>query len=81
MEREEERRKKKGKGGKKREEERGERSSTFSLDILAIGLSVRVRARGKVSPHIKSYAWVPKSVIFAKLREVGVILLLGLFSV
>ena len=33
-----------------------------------------------VGPHIESYAWVSKSVIFAKLREVGVFLLLGLFQ-
>ena len=74
-------RKKKEKRGKKREEEGEERSSTFSLDFLAIGPSVRLGVRGKVRPRIESYAWVPKSVGFVKLREVGVFLLLGLILV
>ena len=41
---------------KKREEEGGERSSPFSLDFPAIGMSVPVGARGKVGPRIESYA-------------------------
>ena len=57
---------------KEREEEkRRESGSSFSLDFPAIGPSVRVGARGKVGPCIKSYMWVPKSVGFAKLRELG----------
>ena len=60
----------KGKMGKK-EEEVGERSSTFFLDFSTIGPSVQVGARDKVGPHIESYVWVAKLVIFAKLREVG----------
>ena len=55
-----------GLGGKKREkrEKEGERksfrerSSTFSLDFPAIGLSNSGETRGKVDPHCKSYAWV-----------------------
>ena len=71
---------------KKEREERekkgkGERGSSFSLDFPTIGLSVRVGARGKVGSRIEIYAWVPKTVGFVKLREVGVLLLLGLFSV
>ena len=67
--------------GKKREELGGERSSTFSLDFPAIGPLVRVGVRGKVGPRIESYMWVPKSVSFVKLREVGVFLLLGLIFI
>ena len=63
------------------ENRRGVRSSNFSLDFPEIGLSIRVGARGKVGPHIESYAWVPKSVGFVKLREVGVFFLLGLILV
>ena len=33
---------------------------TFSLDFLAIEPLVQVRARGKVGPRIKSYAWGTK---------------------
>ena len=46
---------------KKREKERAfrERSSTFSLDFPAIGLSNLGETRGKVDLHCKSYAWVP----------------------
>ena len=65
-EREKEREEKRGE-----EERRGVRSSNFSLDLLEIGPSVQVEARGKVGPCIKSYAWVPKSMGFIKLREVG----------
>ena len=35
---------------KEREEEGGERSSTFSLDLMAIGQSAFVRVKGKVCP-------------------------------
>ena len=49
-------------GRKRRKEEGGERSFNFSLEFLAIGLSVFVSARGKVGPRNESYAWVPKSV-------------------
>ena len=37
------------------------------------------KARSKVGPHCKSYAWVPVLRSFDKLREVGVLLLLWLF--
>ena len=67
--------KKKEKDGKKRKEKRrGVRSSNFSLEFVVIGLSVLVGARSKVGPRNESYAWVPKSVGFVKLREVGVFL-------
>ena len=70
-------------GGKKkeREEEGGERSSTLYLEFSAIGLSTFVGARGKVLLRDKSFAWLRESEVFAKLREVGVLLLLGLFLV
>ena len=37
--------------------------------------------RGKVGPRIESYAWIPKTMDFIKLRDVGVLLLLSLFSI
>ena len=55
------------KEGEEEEEEEGERSSSFSLDFPVIGLSVWVKARGKVGPRIECYAWVPKLVGFVKL--------------
>ena len=69
--------KRKRKKRKKNEKKRGVRSSNFSLDFTVIGPSVLVGAREKVGPRNESYAWVPKSMDFAKLREVGVFLLLG----
>ena len=67
--------KKKEKDGKKRKEKRrGVRSSNFSLEFAVIGLSVLVGVRSKVGPRNETYAWVPKSVGFVKLREVGVFL-------
>ena len=68
-----------GKGGKKIEKDgkkrkdkrRGVRSSNLSLEFAVIGPSVLVGARGKVGPCNESYGWVPKSVGFVKLREVG----------
>ena len=56
-----------GKGREKLEREKeGERKegileidSNFSLNFLAIGPSVFGKARSKVSPHGKGYAWVP----------------------
>ena len=36
-----------------------ERESTFSLDFSTIGSSNPGKARGKVDPHCKGYAWVP----------------------
>ena len=53
-----------------------ERGSSFSLNFPTIGPSFLVRVRGKVGPRNENYAWVPKSVGFAKLREVGVFLIL-----
>ena len=66
---------------KRREKKRGVRSSNFSLEFTVIGPSVLVGTRSKVGPCNESYAWVPKSMDFAKLREVGVFLLLGLILV
>ena len=63
---------------KEREEEGGERSSTLSLEFPVIGPSVSIRARRKVLLLDESFAWVRESWVFAKLREVGVFLLLGL---
>ena len=70
----------------KRERERKERdfrerSSTFSLELPAIGPSVFGEARSKVSPHGKGYTWVPVLWSFDKLQEVGVFILLGLFFI
>ena len=48
------------------------RSSHFSLDFPAIGLSNPGETRGKVDPHCKSYVWAPVLWSFDKLREVGV---------
>ena len=39
-----------------REEEGGERSSTFSLEFPAIGLSISIGARGEVLPRDESVA-------------------------
>ena len=58
------------------EREARERSSTFSLEFSAIGLSIFGEARSKVAPHDKGYKWVPVLWSFEKLREVGVFLLL-----
>ena len=55
-----------------------DRGSTFSLDFQAIDLSNPGKARGKVNPHCKSYAWVPELWSFGKLKEVGAFFLLGL---
>ena len=44
----------------------GERSSIFSLRFAAIGGSVHVRPRTKVVILDESYAWIPKSQVFAK---------------
>ena len=66
------RKKKKRKGERKkertsiREREKGKRGFRFSLRSTEIGLSVFVRARGKVGPRNKGYAWVPKSRSFVK---------------
>ena len=57
--------------GKRRERAFGERSSTFSLGFSTIGLSNPDEARGKVNPHCKGYARVPRLWSFDKLREVG----------
>ena len=69
-----------GKKGEKRErrESPKERSSTFSLNFLAIGPTVFGEARDKVLPRDRSFALRPESRSFDKLQEVGVFLLLGL---
>ena len=70
-------------GGKERKierEKRGERemrdsrerSSTFSLDISAIGPANSDEARSKVGLRCNGYTWVPVLRSFDKLREVGV---------
>ena len=53
-----------GKLEREKEEDRKEgnfkeRGSNFSLNFLVIGLSVSGKARRKVAPHSKGYAWVP----------------------
>ena len=49
-----------------------ERVSNFSPNFLAIGPSNSSKARSKVTPHGKGYAWVPVLWSFDKLRKVGV---------
>ena len=74
--------KKKEKEEKKRKEKkRGVRSSNFFPKFMVIGPSVLIGPRGKVGPRSESYARGPKSLGFAKLREVGIFLLLGLILV
>ena len=46
-----------------------ERSSTFSLEISAIGPTSSEEARSKVAPHGKGYTWVPDLESFDKLRK------------
>ena len=66
-----------GKEEREREqmEERGkvwdfrEKSSTFSLEFLAIESASSEEARSKVAPHGKDYAWVPVLGSFEKLRK------------
>ena len=41
---------------KERKEKGGERSSTFSLDLVTIGLSAFVGARGTICPHDEGFA-------------------------
>ena len=55
--------------GERKEGDFRERSSTFSLEFPAIGLSVSGEARSKVAPHGKGYAWVPVLGSFDKLRK------------
>ena len=60
---------------KEREKEKRwflESVSNFSLDFPVIGPSNSGESRGKVTPHSKSYAWVPVLCSFDKLRKVGV---------
>ena len=49
-----------------------ERMCNFSLGFPAIGPSNFFGPRSKVVLHSESFAWVPVSGIFNKLREVGV---------
>ena len=56
----------------KRRESSRERSSTFSLSFLAVGMANSGEARGKVHPLAKISASRPKSGSFDKLQEVGV---------
>ena len=65
---------KKGVGKEKqgrKEEERGRE------DFPAFRLSKLDGLRIKVGPRNESYAWVPKSVCFVKLQEVGVLSYFG----
>ena len=45
--------------GERKERVFKERVSTFSLEFQVIGPSNPGEPRGKVTPHCKSYAWVP----------------------
>ena len=47
--------------------------SCFFLRCTKIGPQVFVGTEGKVDLRDKSYAWIPKSWSFDKLREVGVL--------
>ena len=58
--------------GERKEWDFRERSSTFSLELSAIGPSVSGEARSKVAPHDKSYARVLVLGSLDKLRGVGV---------
>ena len=73
-------RREKGKKGEKGErmESPREKSSTFSLNFPAIGLTGSGEARDKVLPRGRCFALRPESRSFDKLQEVGVFLLLGL---
>ena len=51
---------------KRREKEKKKKEGHFPSRSLANRLSKRVGARDKVSPHNKSYAWVPKSEFFVE---------------
>ena len=67
---------------KKRKRKKGEvRGSTFSLESMEIGPLVFVEAKRKVRLSKDIFAWVRKSEVFVKLREVGVFLQLGLVLV
>ena len=60
---------------KERERKEGifrERDSNFSLDFSTIGPSVSGKARSKVAPHGKGYAWALVLGSFDKLRKVEV---------
>ena len=63
------------------EQKRGfrERSSNFSLRSTEIEPLVFIEARGKVSLHDESFAWVLESGFFAKLQKVRVFFYLGYF--
>ena len=73
--------KKKRKGKKRDKKRKGMRCSNFSLEFSAIGPLVSVEARGRVLLRDESFAWVLESGVFSKLREVGVLLQLGLILV
>ena len=77
-----------GEGEERERKERGnkrkrsrERNSNLSLNFPAIRPLISIGARGKVLPRGKSFKYRPKSGSFDKLQEVGVLLLLSLFSV
>ena len=57
---------------KEKEKDFRERVSNFSLDFSAIEPSVSGKARSKVAPRGKSYAWAPVLGSFDKLQKVGV---------
>ena len=79
-EREKKREKKRGRvreSERKKETVRGEkkkkkRERHFPSLSLANRLSKCVRVRDKVGPQVESYAWVPETVVFVALQEVGV---------
>ena len=48
-------------------------SLRFFLRSMKIGPQVFIGTEGKVDLRDESYAWTPKSWIFDKLREVGVL--------
>ena len=54
----------------KERERKGKRGFRFSLRYTKIGLSVFIRARGKIGPRNEGYAWVPKFWSFVKPQEV-----------
>ena len=65
---------------RERERERGKSVFCFSLRSTEIEPSVFVGARRLVDPRIASYVWVPKSLSFVKLHEVGNFPTLNIFS-
>ena len=65
----------------RREGERKEKKIRFFLRSTKIGLYVFIIIKGKVGPRIESYAWIPKSLSFIKLHEVGNFLTFVIFII